>query len=391
MSALRLRALRPVGDSIILQSDAQETLLEALLHTDRYHIRWLNSGTEALALALLLAKKSNGVAKPEVILPAYGCPDLIAAALFANVRPVLVDIQRDSPNFDIEQLAATLNPTTIAIVAATFLGIRGDPTKLRSIIGDRPIALIEDSAQWLPRHAGQDFFGDHVALSFGRGKPLNLLGGGALLTLKAINKPVLPSLAIAEEHGGHRAHFIAKALAYNLLIHPLFYGLLEKIPQLKIGETRFHALGNIHPLNPTARKLLHANLRRFCTRDLDTQRRWTDLFIKLHEKSSSAVSLALHNRVPADYALLRYPILIADQALRDCIYAELRAQGLGASVMYPAALPELPGIPTDTYRVSSYANARQFAQRLLTLPTHRAVSSSSISRSAAIFEKLTLG
>src|SRR5262245_23054839 len=52
------------------------------------------SGTEALAAALCearrLARTPPGV-RPEAVLPAYGCPDLVSACVFAGVHPRLVD------------------------------------------------------------------------------------------------------------------------------------------------------------------------------------------------------------------------------------------------------------------------------------------------------------
>ena len=53
---------------------------------------------------------------------------------------------------------------------------------LRPLADAAGAVLIEDSAQAFPRDGGGDFWqGDLVVLSFGRGKPVSLLGGGAVL------------------------------------------------------------------------------------------------------------------------------------------------------------------------------------------------------------------
>lgn len=380
-----LRATRPVGNSIALHREWDAPLIGGLLDCDHYDVTWTDSGTAALALALTRAKAASAIMKPEVILPAYGCPDLIAAALFAQVQPVLVDIQADSPTFDYAELDAAINSNTIAIVAATLLGMRADATRLRAAIGDRPIALIEDSAQWFPRDRSQTFFGDYVVLSFGRGKPVNLLGGGALLTRNnAAHTDRFPQPA--RESSSERARYLLKGIAYNLLINPLPYGLLERIPALQLGATHFHALGNIGNLPPSAQRVMTGNLRRYCARNLHVQRQWRDIFANL--KSNCAISLAEHNRVPSDYALLRYPVAIYNGDRRNRIYSALRAQGLGASLLYPAPLPELPDVPIAACRISNYPNAKKFAQTFLTLPTHAAVAPAIIEKSRAIIQRL---
>jgi dTDP-4-amino-4,6-dideoxygalactose transaminase len=84
-------------------------------------------------------------------------------------------------------------------------------------------------------------------------------------------------------------------------------------------------------------------------------------------------------KVPADRRLLRYPLLI-EAALRDRLYGALQRRGLGASIMYPAALPGIPGLETVLAGQGPIPMAEAFAARILTLPTHQRVSREAIGR-----------
>ncbi len=373
-----LHSIRPVGNRIALSGDvdggrAIEELVEG------YQLVHLNSGTAALALAIRMACKRSGVENPEVILPAYGCPDLVAAAIYAGAQPLLADVRHESAAYDPKAVSALISPNTAAIVAVTFLGMRPDCGGLRSIIGDRNVLVIEDSAQWFPRAREQRFFGDYVVLSFGRGKPVNVLGGGALLVSESMESPAPPHACT------RRAALIdlAEVAIYNSLIHPRVYGIAERLPFLGIGLTRYHPLNEIVEMPVARRRRLPANVHRYLSRRLDVQSKWREAFAPLG--NNDLIDLPLTHSVPSDYALLRYPVLIGSKARRDEIYAQLRQAGLGASIMYAQALPDIEHVGPLVTVQTDVTCARDFADRLLTLPTHEDVDDATIRRTARLF------
>jgi dTDP-4-amino-4,6-dideoxygalactose transaminase len=87
--------------------------------------------------------------------------------------------------------------------------------------------------------------------------------------------------------------------------------------------------------------------------------------------------------VPSVYALLRYPILMSSQAIRDQAYARLRKAGLGASIMYAQALPDIEHVGPLVTVQNEITRARDFAGRLLTLPVHEDVDDAAIRRTAS--------
>src|SRR6185295_2502270 len=115
-----------------------------------------------------------------VIVPAYCCPDVISAVLFAGARPVLVDLEAETPWMDLTQVSDRLGSSTVAVVAVNFLGVPERAAPLRKLADAAGALLVDDCAQFFPLEAAERewLLGDFVVLSFGRGKPLSLLGGG---------------------------------------------------------------------------------------------------------------------------------------------------------------------------------------------------------------------
>lgn len=359
--------LPPAGNPIVLQHDAR------LPEFPGYLALWVNSGTAALALALIAARKLRPqITQPQVILPGYGCPDLIAAAEYAGVGVVLADIGRDDPGYDLAALKAALTPSTIAVVAVNFLGIRERLTELRELIGP-DIALIEDNAQWFPEPAS-DLQGDLVCLSFGRGKPVSLLGGGALLVKQTLAERILPQLTVSEAINSS-ASYPLKVAAYNMLLNPIAYMLLSRNPLLKLGQTRYKELTIIHALDEQRKSLLSGNRLIYLTRTRTNELQLRDVIAGSLQLTDVAASAGQRSS-----RLLRYPILCADMQQRDRLWELLRQAGLGATAMYQRVLPEIPNVAARIAGAADLVGARAFAQRLLTLPVHSNVNEGHIKR-----------
>ncbi|MDQ2639178.1 MAG: DegT/DnrJ/EryC1/StrS family aminotransferase [Pseudomonadota bacterium] len=312
-------------------------------------------------------------ARPEVILPAYGCPDLVAAAVHTGVVPVLVDIRRDDPAFAADALCAALNDRTVAVVAVNFLGIRERLPELRQVLGGFPhVCLIEDDAQWFPV---PDFppTGDFVCLSFGRGKPVSLLGGGALLARDSLHLPGFASTiaAIGPDRG-----LAARVLAYNLLRHPRCYGLVSRNPLFRLGATEYQPLRSIEPMSANALAILPANVEQQLSGSAEVRAR-------IAGGLDEAMNLPL-NAGDRCGQLLRYPVLCADRQTRDRKLQQLQAAGLGATAMYGLPLAQIPRIAELASIVGEHHGAVAFSNRLLTLPLHDGVTTSDAERMVRI-------
>ncbi|MEO0812794.1 MAG: DegT/DnrJ/EryC1/StrS family aminotransferase, partial [Myxococcota bacterium] len=303
--------------------------------------------------------RRSSSSKPEVLLPAYGCPALVAASLNAGATPVVVDTQWERPWQELGAVSDALNENTVALVAVNLLGIPERLGELRARIGER--VLIEDSAQALPSPGER---GDLTVLSFGRGKPLSVLGGGAVLSYSEEFSP--ESLPVNHSSA---LRYRLKISAYNVLAHPLAYGMLTRLPGLRIGETRFEALEELEGMSQAAVERLAPNLERF------NARAWRSAHRRLADAVRAAPGvLDLAECCGSPDRMLRYPILARDGEHAIRLRRTLRA--LGATGFYEVALPDVKGVDDRVRVAGSVENARNFAARLVTLPTHEDVSDS---------------
>lgn len=353
---------------------------------DSYQAHYYASGTGALAAAIIVAIRLKAVDRPEVILPAYGCPDLVSAALFAGAKVVLVDLESDRPWMDLEQLAAKITTNTVAIIAVNLFGILEQRQALRSLTEQAGALLIEDSAQAFPGHAEKNFWqGDLIVLSFGRGKPVSLLGGGAVLFNQSKLKcsDFLRLLPVGTTRGNvslqRRTAFHLKARLYNQLIRPGLFWLPQRLPFLHLGETRYHPLSSLQAMDRIRLSMLPANINAYQSALMHVQERLALTLDECDLERAGIIDLARACNISKHRRLLRYPLLVTPER-RDQLHARLQQQGLGASLMYPKALPEIPALATLLSAQGSFPAAGEFAKKILTLPTHLQVSETDIEK-----------
>lgn len=345
-------------------------------------IRFFGSGTQALAAAILDASHRRGVAAPEVIIPAYGCPDLVTACVFAGVRAVPVDTCADAWGYDLSKLVMAVNDRTIAILAVNLCGVGDQASALGEIARDRGIFLIQDSAQFLPLDVRPEWIGDYVVFSFGRGKPLNLLGGGALL-LPAERFEATRTIASAPDGRTRLRRSLmsgaAAALAFNAVTMRPFYGLTASLPGLGVGQTRYSSLEKVIEDADLLPRRFAAALPGFQDRCGYEASRWSPVLDGWSSLGITALRVAGSDQPPAG-PLLRLPLLAANAHQRDRIVKLLGEAGLGASAFYAVPINRVAGIPSQVAGLTGLAKAEQLAGRLFTLPTHAAVGRAEVER-----------
>lgn len=333
-----------------------------------------SSGTAALAQAMATCASRSSVLTPEVIIPAYGCPDLIAACVHASVYPRLVDVASSHWAYDLGALKSSLSPNTVAIVAISLLGLGDCSAELSRLCKERHIPLIQDSAQYLPRES-TDWPGEYVVLSFGRGKPLNLLHGGALIS----------ALADSDSTSVPPAHYTAKerlvssrmaAMAFNVLTRPGIYRSLSALPGTGLGEVVYKPLTNPASLPECVWHRVAAAFELY--RQKPSYRR--DIWTAAMEQWSDFGIVALSSPgSPLPAEPLRLALLAPDRAARDRLVDNLNRAGLGASRFYGVDLTKVAGIPKIVKNQGPFPNASALAGRLFTLPTHGLVNAETVS------------
>ena len=286
------------------------------------------------------------------------------------------------------QLSQRITSKTVSIIAVNFLGIPEQLKQLRSIAQEHNLFLIEDNAQTFPvNNTPSSFTGEQAILSFGRGKPVNLLTGGAVLYRDANIKTALSGIERNSDHLlPERLTYDLQVKLFNMLVSPYIYGIIAVLPFLHLGETRYKKLNRIKEINNRAIECLYGNISRYLLRETKIQDKYTQLLSNFDKnKLINLPVICCNGKLPR---LLRYPILVTDQNLRDEIYQELKHAGIGVSLMYPGIIPEICGFKYMIKTKIEYCNAIEFSKKILTLPTHARVTEKDINKIHTILSNL---
>ncbi|MDP9283030.1 MAG: DegT/DnrJ/EryC1/StrS family aminotransferase [Chloroflexota bacterium] len=108
------------------------------------HAIGVGSGTDALQLAIRACGVSSG---DEVITVSHTFFATVEAIVYANARPILVDVDERSMLMDISSVASRITPRTKVIIPVHLYGRTVDLRPLRQLAQDRGITIIEDAAQ----------------------------------------------------------------------------------------------------------------------------------------------------------------------------------------------------------------------------------------------------
>ncbi len=158
----------------------------------------MNNGRSAITAGLKLAVPKGS----EVIINGFTCYAVLQAVEKAGCKVVYADIDRRTLNFDPKSLGVVLkkHPKAKALIVQNTLGIDVNIKEIEKFARDHELVLAEDLAHC----AGMKYLdgrengsvGAFSALSFGKGKSLDAITGGALI----VNDRSLPLPKQAMKH-----------------------------------------------------------------------------------------------------------------------------------------------------------------------------------------------
>ena len=326
-----------------------------------------------MTVALRVMARCSDAGRNQVIIPAYTCFSVPAAVERAGLIPVPCDIDSRTLSLDLDHLCRLQCNSVLAVITANLFGIPNELVEIERLARERGILMLDDAAQALgARLDGRPVggFGDLGLYSFDKGKNISTIQGGALLARAG---PMLNSLE--EEYRNLPSHNLiesakttAKLLPYSLLLQPSRYGLVRRLPMLRLGETRYETRYPITRLNPGLAGLAVHQL----TRITEYQRARVANAEKLRRALDGVPGLRfIEFPERAEPAYPRYPIRAASRTLRDQLLAGLDRAGIGATGFYPEALVDVPSVAQRMPPTSqSFSGAREVAATILTLPTH---------------------
>ncbi len=343
------------------------------------HCFLISSGKAALTI-ILKALHEIYPERDEVLIPAFTCYSVPSAIVRAGLKVRACDVDPTNLDFDFHQLQDCLESTDriLAIVCPHLFGIPVDIDKVRSLIPDPGISIIEDAAQAMGGVTQSQYLGtlgDVGFFSLGRGKPYSTVHGGIVLTdsdqiAGEVNEVIGD---IGSPSGIQVVNKIIYALVISALIRPSLYWLPKSVPGLKIGETIFDPEFPIQ-VYTTFQAGLARNWQERINLFQDI-RRENVLFWQRTLKNFSWLELIpfdLHDQeiIP----LLRFPVLIRDSSLRAELLEVSHRHGLGIMHTYPDSIDAIDKLELQGSMTNSFSGSRACANQLVTFPVHSLVT-----------------
>ena len=231
------------------------------------------NGTDALFIAL---KSLNLPKNSEVIIPAMTYCSTAFAVINAGYKPILVDINKDTPTININEIKKKITKYTKVIMPVHLYGSVVDIKKIRSIIGKRKIYIIDDCAQAHGAKLNDKKVGslsDISCFSFYPGKNLGAYGDAGIITTS--NKKFFLKMKNYRNLGSEKK-FIHNQIGINSRIDTIQAAILNRklslldnnnLKRIKIAKFYNHNISNkkITKLNYSQHAVYHQYV--ICVKD----------------------------------------------------------------------------------------------------------------------------
>ncbi len=310
------------------------------------HAIGVGSGTDALQLAIRACGVSAG---DEVITVSHTFFATVEAILYANARPILVDVNERTMLMDAATVAAAITPRTKAIIPVHLYGRTVDLRPLRQLAQDRQIAIIEDAAQAhgaLLDDGKKAGAGGRVgAYSFYCSKNLGAYGeAGSIVTSE---DKLADDLRALREHGQSTRYY-----------HPVV-GYNARLDEIQAAILRV--------------KLRH--LDAWNTRRREIAARYGELL---------AGSGVITPEMPAAGRHVFYAYAIrVPEGRRDALRAHLGERGIGTQIHYPVPIHLQEAARFLGYRQGDLPVTERLASEVLSLPMYAELTDEQVERVAS--------
>jgi dTDP-4-amino-4,6-dideoxygalactose transaminase len=299
------------------------------------------SGSDALFLALMALDIKPG---DEVLTTPYTFFATAGAISRIGAIPVFADVEEDTFNLDIDQVAQVLakHPKVRAMIPVHLFGGCSDMDPLCAMAAERGIAVIEDAAQsigseYKGRRAGS--IGQMGAFSFFPSKNLGGYGDGGLIST---NDAALAERLTALRVHGRTGKYFHQWIGVNSRLDSL---------QAAVLRVKFRYLDSW-----TAGRQANADRYR-----------------------AALAGVPVTPANPAEYQTRHvYNQFVICGAKRDALQAHLKAMGIGSEVYYPLPLHLQPCYEDLGYKHGDFPVSEKLAAESLALPVHSELAADEI-------------
>ena len=313
---------------------------EIAAYTGANHAVGVNSGTDALHLALVAAGIGPG---DEVIIPSFTFFATGEAVSYTGATPVFADVDGRTFNLDVSSFEKKIGKKTRAVIVVHLFGQCADLEAIGGICKARKLILIEDCAQSL----GADYkgvkagsWGDFGCFSFYPTKNLAAAGDAGLVTAK--DRKHDETLRMLRHHGSRKT-YLHERVGWNSRLDELQAALLRV------------KLRRLDELNAARRKVAARYKERFAG---------TKLALPVEDRRGTHV----------------YHQFTVQSAKRDAIREALAKDGIASSIFYPMPLHQQPAYKGKAAKRLSLPVSEKVAKRVLSLPIHPYLEAAAVER-----------
>jgi dTDP-4-amino-4,6-dideoxygalactose transaminase len=306
----------------------------------------VGSGTDALQLAIRACGVSSG---DEVITVSHTFFATVEAIVYANARPILVDVDERSMLMDISSVASRITPRTKVIIPVHLYGRTVDLRPLRQLAQDRGITIIEDAAQahgaLLDDGKKAGTGGRANCFSFYCSKNLGAYGEAGSITTN--DDKLADDLRALREHG-QSTRYYHPIVGYNARLDEIQAAILRiKLRHLDEWNARRQAIASSY-------NQLFANV---------------DIITPEIPSGGRHVFYCYAIRVPG--------------GRRDALRAYLTERGIGTQIHYPVPIHMQEAAQFLGYRKGDLPVTEKVSGEVLSLPMYPELTDAQIDRVAA--------
>lgn len=300
------------------------------------------SGSDALLLALMAIGIGPG---DEVLVPSFTFFATASAVWRLGARPVFVDIDPQTFNLDPKQLAASITDATKAVIPVHLFGQCAEMDAITRIARQRGLIVIEDAAQAIGAHYGDQAagsLGDMGCFSFYPTKNLGGFGDGGMLTT---NSDVLAEkLRLFAAHGMNPRYY-HRVVGINSRLDTIQAAILGvKLNHLATWTEQRRANAHRYEQLLTARGL--------------------DRLITLPAADARG-----------GHVWNQFTIRVTG-GRRDTVRAYLAERGVGTEIYYPVPLHQQECFASLGWSAGSLPHTEQAAREVLSLPIYPELTAS---------------
>jgi dTDP-4-amino-4,6-dideoxygalactose transaminase len=351
------------------------------------HCFLISSGKAALTL-ILQALHDLQPQRDEVLIPAFCCYSVPSAIVRAGLRIRLCDSDPDTLDYDFRQLADEIlpienplktarggaNENLLAVVSVHLFGLAADTARLRKLVSDPAVAVVEDAAQAMGAELNGrklGLIGDVGFFSLGRGKALSSVEGGIVMTNRDdLAEALERRMGEAADYGYlELAALLFQGVALSMLQRPSLFWIPKLMPFLRVGDTIYDPQFRVRKFSPFQAGVTRnwrAKLKKY--RDLRRQAagRWARLALP-----AGVSGYSKPHGPQTDF--IRYPLRICKPGLWAGLLERSLAGGYGVMLTYPDSIAGIPELESRLNGQSAPAAGR-LALEILTLPVHPLLS-----------------